>query len=61
MKRFAIDFAVVALVLLAGFAVTGNLDDAGGYVFCVAFGLLFATVRLVVARARRAPRATSGS
>lgn len=53
MKGFALDFALVALIMIAGFAVTGNLDGVMGLGFCILFGALFATVRGVVRRRAR--------
>jgi hypothetical protein len=57
-KRSVRDALVVALLMIAGFGVTGNLDSPAAYGFCVLFGVLFAGVRWAYRRhARRGPAA----
>ncbi len=45
MRKFIIDVAIVAAVVLVGFAVTGHLDSPGGFVFSVIFGVAYAACR----------------
>ena len=51
MKLVVLDFVIVTALVLAGFALTGNLESVASYGFCALIGAVFACARWLRRRA----------